>query len=180
MLLLTDDGLALIVTLAGETYRFVINSLETAKKAISLVLASVGVGIKKLIDFAGFIFSWSDILQTADSFVAYFDAGLGFGEDRLASLNENVQEWIADLRTTCKRALGQIPDVDLDAVSRMETSPDGVVAQDIRYGVPFNWSSYQLSHGGYSRSKTSSPGTSGSFSPPDHYPYRAIYLGVAR
>jgi hypothetical protein len=141
-----DDAVKLTVTLVGEVYEFVTKTIDSVKKAISWVLAKVEVGIKKIIAFAGFLFNWDDILQTSDNFAALFNAGLAFGQDKLASLNRDTKSWLETLRgaVTDKSWVEAAPVTDQEAKNDMPKDPKS----EVLHGAPFNFSSYQLSHGG--------------------------------
>ncbi|KAH8802995.1 hypothetical protein F5884DRAFT_887922 [Xylogone sp. PMI_703] len=88
----------LTVKLAGEVYNFVLSTAETVLRAIGWLLAKSGVVVKKLIDFAGFIFNWSDIVHTSDSISTLISVGLSYGQEKLESVNDAIQSWINDTK----------------------------------------------------------------------------------
>ncbi|KAL2022076.1 hypothetical protein VTK56DRAFT_6120 [Thermocarpiscus australiensis] len=141
-----DDAIRLSVTLFGEVYEFVTKTIDSVKKAISWVLAKVKIGIKKIIDFAGFLFNWVDILQTSDNFAALFNAGLAFCQDKLASLNRDTKAWIETLRevVTDKSWVGAAHVTDQEVKDDVPKDPRA----EARHSPPFNFSSYQLYYGG--------------------------------
>lgn len=124
-------------------------------KGISWILAKIGIGIKKLIDFAGFVFNWSDILQTSDSISLYLNAGLDYGEEKIASLDIDATAWVEELRATIK-TLQRPQNLPMDT-----KTVDNMASQDVgpgvKHGVAFNWSGYQITHGGFSSSTVTRP-----------------------
>ncbi|KAK3373917.1 hypothetical protein B0T24DRAFT_527345 [Lasiosphaeria ovina] len=140
------DAIQLSVTLFGEVYTFVTTTIDSVKKAMSWVLAKVKIGIKKIIAFAGFLFGWDDMLQTADSFAALFNAGLALSRNKLSGLNRDTKPWIQTLRD----AVTDSAWVEAEGITDQEVKDD--VPKDLKteivHGTPYNFSSYHLSHGG--------------------------------
>ncbi|KAK0728056.1 hypothetical protein B0T26DRAFT_637290 [Lasiosphaeria miniovina] len=140
------DAIQLSVTLFGEVYTFVTQTIDSVKKAMSWVLAKVKIGIKKIIAFVGFLFNWDDMLQTADNFAALFNAGLALSRNKLSGLNRDTKAWVKTLRD----AVTDSAWVGAGGITDQEVK-DGVPKDpktEIVHGTPYNFSSYHLSHGG--------------------------------
>lgn len=50
----------------------------------------IKLGIDKLIEFAGWLFDWEDILATKDSIKSLLNAGLEFGNQKLVTAEQKV------------------------------------------------------------------------------------------
>ena len=48
------------------------------------------VGWEKLCKFVGFLFSWSDILETKDTIVGFLNAGLDMAANRVEGFNSKI------------------------------------------------------------------------------------------
>lgn len=136
----------MVIEWAGEVFRFVLDSIVAIGKALSWVFAKIGVGIKKLIEFVGFLFSWNDIIDTSDSIVAYLNAGLAYGGDQLTKLDEVAKAWIEDLRVEMGNKVK--PDDIPTGTTTFDPSATSQTEQ-IQDGVSYNWSAYQMKHGGF-------------------------------
>jgi hypothetical protein len=137
-----------VIEWAGKVYSFVCDTIAAIGKALSWVFAKIKVAIEKLIDFIGFIFKWGDILQFSDSIVTYVNVCLEYGEDQIEALDDKAKTFIDDLRKQLKNR------VQPDAVSANTTTKDTSATadtDDVKHGVGYNWSTYQLNHGGFQK-----------------------------
>ncbi|KAK0721897.1 hypothetical protein B0T26DRAFT_644314 [Lasiosphaeria miniovina] len=140
------DGVSFVVSIAEDTYSFVANTLETAKKGMSWVLSKIGVGIEKLIEFAGFVFNWPDVLNTVDNFAAYFNSSVDYCTERVDSLNVDIKAWLQQVRAAIKADRPSLEPFN-NGKREIENSPVNEESHRIVFSVPFNWSSYQMMHG---------------------------------
>lgn len=109
------------------------------------------VGLQKLIDFLGFIFRWGDILTTADSIVAVFNAALEYGTDQIPGLKCLEHSWLISLRTAMK--LKEAP-VQTAAGSEMKDPEETSAIDQTKNSVSLNWTAYQVSYGGLATSSS--------------------------
>jgi hypothetical protein len=129
------------------------------------VFAKITVGIKAIIDFVGYIFNWQDVLNTSDSIVTYLNVGLNYGQSKLADLDVDIKAWLQDAKAAVKKLIQENrPDnitINGQTVNAMCGGSDNSSGK-IQHGVAFNWSTYQMTHGGMVTSSTvSKPLTSG-------------------
>jgi hypothetical protein len=141
------------VRLAGEVYDFVLSTAETVLKAIGWLLAKSGVMMKKLIDFAGFIFNWSDIMHTSDSISTLMSASLRYGEDKLESVNDAIKSWLDNIRDRVQSYMRRGSISEQKMLPRIDSAEEENIMsqanQLIKYGVSFNWVGDQLNHGDF-------------------------------
>ncbi|KAH8586882.1 hypothetical protein B0O99DRAFT_700518 [Bisporella sp. PMI_857] len=136
---------------AGKVYRFFLNSISAIGKALSWVFAKIKVGCKAIIDFIGFIFNWDFILDYADSIVTLGNSGLEYGMNLLDGLDSKAQAFIDGLTADLKGR--QQPD-SVPTTPKAASLFTNDTSNDIHHGVGYNWSSYQLHHGGFKDNST--------------------------
>ncbi|RHZ67169.1 uncharacterized protein CDV56_109330 [Aspergillus thermomutatus] len=142
----------LTVKLAGEVYNFVLSTAETVLKAIGWLLAKSGVVVNKLIDFAGFIFNWTDILHTSDSISTLISTSLSYGQEKLKSVNDSIKSWVDDTKKLVQSSRGDLESrrKELSKVESVEGEDIILEAQQlIQYSVSFNWVGDQMNHGDF-------------------------------
>ncbi|RSL98350.1 hypothetical protein CEP52_010361 [Fusarium oligoseptatum] len=105
---------------AGKTYRFLLDKVVSVGKALSWLFAKIGVGVKAIMDFAGFLFDM----------------------DYLDDLDKTVHSVASSL----KDALKARKKPDAASITTNTTKDSGSEIQD---GVGYTWTSYQLHHGGF-------------------------------
>ncbi|KAL5592278.1 hypothetical protein FOBRF1_013304 [Fusarium oxysporum] len=148
---------AFIVKIGDKVYNFALKTISTIVKAISWVFKKLGALLQDIIDFFGYLFGWGDILDTADSISAGFNAALDYGQQLLNQSDLNVDSWLENLRATIKsqlpglqnnnynssqEALKEIP-LAGDIQSQSDTTQD-----EVKSGVAYNWSTYYFTYGG--------------------------------
>lgn len=154
---------------AGKAYHFVLDTLSAIGKAISWLFEKVKVGIQAIIDFVGFLFNWDFILTYSDSIVALCNAGLDHGMARLDELDTEAQDFIDDISARLKgRQQPAAVSTTADSASGKTTD----TGDDVHRGVGFNWSSYQLHHGGFVESL---PGEKANSTSSDDDPLQDVY-----
>ncbi|KAF4334795.1 hypothetical protein FBEOM_11362 [Fusarium beomiforme] len=148
---------AFVVQIGDKIYNFALKTISIIVKVISWVFKKLGAGLQDVIDFFGFFFNWGDILDTADSISAGFNAALEYGQQLLTQSELNIDSWLEKLRTTIK---SQLPDlqkinyVDSEEASKTISSPEDAqspsdTTQDqVKAGVAYNWTTYHLTYGG--------------------------------
>lgn len=129
------------------------------------MFAKITVGIKGVIDFVGYIFNWQDVLNTSDSIVTYLNVGLNYGQNKLADLDVDIKVWLQDAKAALKKLIQENrPDnitINGQTVNAMCGGGDNSSGK-IQHGVAFNWSTYQMTHGGVvTSSNVSTLSTSG-------------------
>lgn len=111
-----------------------------------------------MIDFVGFLFSWGDILDTADSIVAYLNAGLQYGEDQILALDKLATGWVDKLRAELKNK-AQPPNALANTTTAVSDPSASSQVDDVQHGVGYNWSSYQMKHSGFATNSSTTPPT---------------------
>ena len=141
----------MVLTFAGEVKTFVLDAVEKVGKAASWLMQKIKVGIEDLITWIGMFFDWGDILQTSKSIATFMDVGLQYGASQVASVQQQADAWMSNLRTAVQNKLQP---------SNMATSSNNVdtqsttTSQQLQHGVGFNWSMYQMHHGGFATQGT--------------------------
>lgn len=131
--------------MAGKVYRFVVDTVSAVCKALSWVFAKIKVGIKAIIDFVGFLFDWDFIVTYSDSIVAFCNAGLDYGVDLLDEMDDKAQSFIDDLKD---KLTGRKQPATLSTDKSTASTAANGSGGDLQHGVAYNWSGYQLHHGG--------------------------------
>lgn len=134
-----------MLEIAGTVYKFVLDGVEAIGKAMSWVFQKITVGLQKLIEFIGFLFSWGDILDTADSIVAFMNAGLNYAQDQVSGLKAQEQQFMQTLRNSVNNR--QAPET-VAAGSESKDSEETDSMNATKNGVGYNWASYQVVYGG--------------------------------
>jgi hypothetical protein len=145
-----EEVVQLTVKIAGEVYTFVLKSVNTIAKGISWVLQQLGAAWEKVIDFLGFIFNWGDILTVTDNVLTMLNAGLDYGQLKIASLEDKAKAWIGGAKIHLKTALADVRKNQKTELGQASTS--GLLSQDsgdsaAKDSVAFNWIGYQIQHG---------------------------------
>jgi hypothetical protein len=167
---LTADGVEaaeklfeMAITVGEEVFNFVLDTVSTLAHGVSWVFYHLGVAREDVIDYLGFVFDWEDTLVTADSMVAFLNAGLDYGNSKLSELEENAKTWISGMKTTVIDALQNLPnqvqDQQLDPALHPDITSQG--QNQLESSVIFNWVGYQLQHGGCATNAVIKPPTSG-------------------
>jgi hypothetical protein len=144
--------------IGNEVYHFALRTVSTIIKAITWVFKKLGVLIKDIVDFFGYLFQWNDILETAEGIFAGFNAALAYGELLLDQSEFDVDSWLENLRATIKAKLPGLQNNSYDgsdqafaelnegnsAITRIGCS----IQDDVKSGVAYNWSTYYFTYGG--------------------------------
>lgn len=152
-----------MVHLGGEVIKLALDTVSAIFNAITWIFKKLGSFFKKIFDFFRFWFGWHDILDTADSLVAMFNASLDYGQEVIQSTEVNIDSWLENLRTTIKSQLSSLQNYNYNdmkaSAEGQEVETDGVVmsklaitAEDphdgIKSGVAYNWYTYYFAYGG--------------------------------
>ncbi|KAK0757264.1 hypothetical protein N5P37_009982 [Trichoderma harzianum] len=150
-----------IIKIGDEVYSFILDTASVIVKAVVWVFKKLGVLLQDVIDFLGYLFNWDDILATADSITAGFNAALDYGQHLLDTTEITVDSWLEELRTTIKAQLPTLQNQDYDGASAAPKSVKSKAAlemtaasnadetdQDVKSDVAYNWSTYYFTYGG--------------------------------
>jgi hypothetical protein len=72
-----------VVTLAGETLEFVIDTIDKVGKAISWIWDKLKIAFEKLMEFLAFLFGWGDVIDAKRSIHKLLDSSLDWGSDQV-------------------------------------------------------------------------------------------------
>lgn len=72
---------------------FVLDCIEKIAEAATWIWTKIGLGIQKLIDFVGFLFSWDDILATKNTISDLLTAGIEFGGMKISTIRQSVDRF---------------------------------------------------------------------------------------
>ncbi|KAI1331436.1 hypothetical protein F5Y16DRAFT_422964 [Xylariaceae sp. FL0255] len=138
----------LTIEIGGEVYKFVMKTVKTLMKGISWVLQKIGAALEKLIQFLGFLFQWDDILTMTDNVTTMLNAGLDYGEMKVAGLESQARMWIGNAKDHLKNALVDVRKNKQTELAQVSTSSFSSQDKDsTQYSVAFNWIAYQIQHG---------------------------------
>ncbi|KAF9636469.1 hypothetical protein BFW01_g7365 [Lasiodiplodia theobromae] len=143
-----DDAVHFVCEWAGKIYRFVLDTASAVGKAISWVFAKIELFVEEVIDFIGFLFDWQYILHFSDTIVAFGNAGLSHSMKLVDSLDEKLLHFVDDLEKML-RARKQPKPIDTSPGSA--DSHATTTNKEIQQSPAYNWSSYQLQHGGFGK-----------------------------
>lgn len=128
----------------GGHFRFVLDTIQAVGKALSWVFIKIKVGVDKLINFIGFLFSWNGILTTSDSIKAYLNAGLSYGQSQIGRLKPAIEAYLTTLKENVMKNKSKPPNT---AVPSDYHDPDSTdQTKSIMEGVAYNFASYHMQH----------------------------------
>lgn len=111
-----------VCDIGGKIVNFVLDCVEKVTEAASWVCVTdktlhnspipfantcyqiwekLKVGWDKLCKFAGFLFSWNDILETKDTIVGFLNAGLDMAANRVEGFNDKIDKYASSRPTFC-------------------------------------------------------------------------------
>ncbi|KAJ1303722.1 hypothetical protein OPQ81_008146 [Rhizoctonia solani] len=164
------DAWGFVVETAKGVYRFVLKAVSHVMKAVSWVFKKLCVGLKDLVEFLGFLFNWSDILDMHNILVGVTNCALDVVADSAKSGAAYVdscfgkfEELVNGFDPTSK---------DYDHSVNLKGGPGENKSSNDVTGTPAgNWSNYQIEHGGVGKAMqgktsetTASPETTNVFS----------------
>ena len=127
------------------------------------VFEKIKIGWEKIKEVAGFLFSWTDILETKNSIKAVLNAGLDLGGDKLDSFVPQIDRYVGiDLGSvdlpqllTFYSFFGGIQDQVVKALSPASTSVSGDdankgggTASEVQSSTSYKWTGERLKNGG--------------------------------
>ena len=146
-----------MLKIGEEIYKIVLTTVTSIVKGIIWVFKKIGAFFKDVIEFIGFLFEWGDILDTAESVAAGFNAALDYGEELLNAKNIDAHKWLEDIRTTVLENLSDLKSNDYEGAraggdntaARLADSGTSEDEDDqVKTGVTYNWSTYYFTYGG--------------------------------
>ncbi|XXH03862.1 hypothetical protein Hte_010268 [Hypoxylon texense] len=145
------DAWQFIVKIGEEIFEIVLTTVTSVVKGIVWVFKKIGVFIKDVIEFIGFLFEWGDILDATDSVAAGFNAALDYGEGLLNSKHIDAHQWLEGVRTSILKNLSDLQSNDYEGACTGGDTTDGDNDgndDEVKAGVTYNWSSYYFTYGG--------------------------------
>ncbi|KAL7934280.1 hypothetical protein V8C35DRAFT_327196 [Trichoderma chlorosporum] len=150
-----------IVKIGDEVFTFILDTASVIVRAVVWVFKKLGVFFQDIIDYLGYLFSWGDILATADSITAGFNAALDYGQHLLDTTEITVDTWLEELRATIKAQLPALQNQNYNGASTASKSLKSKAAlettaatttdesdEDVKSDVAYNWSTYYFTYGG--------------------------------
>ncbi|KAF7175180.1 hypothetical protein CNMCM7691_006584 [Aspergillus felis] len=136
---LVDGVWKFIVRIGEEIYEIALTTITSIVKGVIWVFKKIGALIKDIIEFISYLFEWTDILATTDS-------------------------WLENVRTTILQNLTDLLSNDYNqarvGTEKMASHQDAAATNDgggnadqgdddeIKAGVTYNWSTYCFTYGG--------------------------------
>lgn len=141
------DAWHLVIETAGKVYRFVLSTVSHVMKAISAVFEMLKVGAEKLVHALGFLFNWSDILDTHTILVGVVNCVFDVAADGLNTFAPLVDSWFQGLEDLISNL--DIPEHARGHTIDLRQSDASQNPSNDTLNTPGgNWSHYQLEHGG--------------------------------
>ncbi|GJJ76408.1 hypothetical protein EMPS_08767 [Entomortierella parvispora] len=149
-----EDVAHWVISVAGNEFRFLLDSVTHVLKAASWVLNQVVTGIDKIIQWVGFLFGWDDILSTHDSFVNVVNNLFDLAPSAFSEMEASVDGWFGQLKDNLQlldtKNSSLTSTYDPMSASKIKADTGPINAAFNTSGS--NWSSYQLEHGGVGES----------------------------
>lgn len=101
-----------VVTVAGQVYTFVIDTIEKVMEAVMAIFNALKTIVKDLIQFLKFLFSWGDISRTKDVMVSMTQLYLRDGVKMLSQVKGLVGAEIQELKSMIDEWAGLSPATD--------------------------------------------------------------------
>ncbi|KAK6526111.1 hypothetical protein TWF281_011148 [Arthrobotrys megalospora] len=143
----TKEVVQMAVTVGGEVYKFAMTTVSEVVRGVTWVLKKVKVALDKIIEFIGFLFNWTDILDTSDSIVAIITSGLDYGEQKVEDVEALAKSFFETSKDKIRNALGDLGGNTTAQQAGSEPSTQGNSSPSDT-SVAFNWVGYQLEHNG--------------------------------
>lgn len=143
------QGANVVVKIADKVYRWTMTTVDQVGKTLSVIFNKILDIGKKVIQWLGFIFNWSDIRATKESIVNIAMDALEEGPKQLTSLKNKMDRFFTTLEDAVS---GKRPSseelkklgVKADETTAMNDFHKNVAANS----MSVNWSQYQFNHGG--------------------------------
>ncbi|KAG8716303.1 hypothetical protein FRC09_015898 [Ceratobasidium sp. 395] len=88
----------LVVSLGEKTWEFVLDTAARVQKAITFVFQQIDVSFKKLAQWLGYVFDWSDIKKTQESIVNVVNGVMAKGVTSIEGAEQAVEDTFARLK----------------------------------------------------------------------------------
>lgn len=144
------------VKIAGRWFHFVVKSIAAALKLINWALHVLAIGLKKLIQWLGFIFDWDDIVETHKVFTNVARQTMKQLEGELPALQRRMDAAFERLLRSID-SIGEHPVLPPDYASLSinqvvaQTTAGSADSQGVNaalYSTGGSFACYQLLHGG--------------------------------
>jgi hypothetical protein len=139
---LVNDAYHCFVTIAGQVYRFVIDSMNAVLQGIEFVFNKIKVFFEDLIKWLGFLFQWKDILRTKDVLKNIMRLSLIQGIDDLGSAKTDIKHAFTDIKQKLNEWAG-LPAVP-GSLSASVAAAGAAPGEDTPQA---NWGNYHMQNG---------------------------------
>lgn len=139
---LVDDAYHCFITIAGQIYRFVIDSMNAVLQGIEFVFNKIKVFFEDLIKWLGFLFQWKDILRTKDVLKNIMRLSINKSIDDLGSAKTDIKNAFADIRQKLNEWAG-LPAVP-GSLSACAATAGPAPGEDTPQA---NWGNYHMQNG---------------------------------
>jgi hypothetical protein len=106
---LVDDAYHCFITIAGQVYRFVIDSINAVLQGVEFIFNKIKVFFEDLIKWLGFLFQWKDILRTKDVLKNIIRVSINKGIDDLGSAKTGIRQTFGAVRQRLNEWAGLPP-----------------------------------------------------------------------
>ncbi|KAK3838917.1 MAG: hypothetical protein J3R72DRAFT_525469 [Linnemannia gamsii] len=149
-----DETAHWVITIGEKSYSFLLDCVTHVLKAVGWVLQQVVTDIEKIIQWVGFIFQWDDILSTHKSFVDVTNKVFALAPAAFNEMENSVEEWFDKIKDTLHDFNAKDPNLtkSYDPTSASQITANTGPTNAAINTPGFNWSYYQLEHGGVGES----------------------------
>ena len=159
-----------VVTLAGEVYRFILNTINDIGNALSWLFNKLKIAFEDLIEYLGFLFAWGDIIQTKNSLKAFMTGGLDWAAGKVDAIIPTIDQFFTNIKNDIQTQQITESDQSVD-----QGPPNTTEAQK---SMGFNWTNYHMVHSGgasnFQPSIQPAPSDQGILSTIHSHRYRAL------
>ncbi len=139
---LIDDAYHCFITIAGQVYRFVIDSVNAVLQGIEFVFNKIKVFFEDLIKWLGFLFKWKDILRTKDVIKNIMRLSINKNIEDLGSAKTDIRHAFADIKQKLNEWAG-LPAIPA-SLSANAAAAGPMPGEDTPQA---NWGNYHMQNG---------------------------------
>ncbi|KAH8802584.1 hypothetical protein F5884DRAFT_683783 [Xylogone sp. PMI_703] len=92
------SGWQFVCKIGGEAKTWILDKVEKVAEAVTWVWNKIKLGIDKLIEFAGFLFAWDDIIQTKNTISSLLNTGLDYASSQIINAEAKVDQFFDNLK----------------------------------------------------------------------------------
>ncbi|KAL2679041.1 hypothetical protein Neosp_009797 [[Neocosmospora] mangrovei] len=153
-----------VCDIGGKVVSFVLDCVEKVTEAASWVWERLKIGWDKLCKFVGFMFSWSDVLETKDTVVSLVNAAFDTAANRVEGFNTTIDKYVvhnwlwdslltherslfANIQTTVAKATGATRKPEFMRKVDSKKQAENADNRDLQDSAPGKWAGERMKNG---------------------------------